>query len=117
MDEARARELLAAERSRIERELAELEQPREDAELAHGDQHLADEASDLYEDELSAGRIDDLREELRAVERAEERLASGTYGVSVESGLPIPDERLEAHPTAERTVEEEARRERGRGRG
>ncbi len=116
MDEARARELLAAERARIERQLAELAQPGEDAELAHGDQHLADEASDLYDDELRAGRVDDLREELRAVERAEERIASGTYGLSVESGVSIPDERLEAYPTAERTVEEETRRERGHAR-
>ncbi len=112
MDEARARELLSKERARIERELAELE-PTGDRELAHGDQHLADEASDLYQDELNTGRIEDLREELRAVERAEKRLEAGTYGLSVESGLPIPDERLEAYPTAERTVEEEARRERG----
>ena len=110
MDDGRARELLAAERARIERELADAEQPREDRELAHGDQHLADEASDLYEDEMRAGRSDDLRERLRAVERAEERLAAGTYGLSVESGVPIPDERLQAEPTAERTVEEEERR-------
>jgi DnaK suppressor protein len=44
------------------------------------------------------------------VERAEKRLAAGTYGLSIESGLPIPDERLEAMPTAERTVGEERRR-------
>jgi RNA polymerase-binding transcription factor len=44
------------------------------------------------------------------VERADERLAAGTYGLSVDSGQPIPDERLEAIPTAERTAEEEARR-------
>jgi DnaK suppressor protein len=110
MDEARARELLAAERARIERELSELEQPGDDSELAHGDQHPADEASDLYEEELRSGRIEDLRAELDAVERAENRLAAGTYGLSIESGLPIPDERLEAVPTAERTVGEEGRR-------
>ncbi len=115
MHEDRARELLAAERARIERLLAALT-PGEDAELAHGDQHLGDEASDLFEDELRVGRIDDLREQLRAVERAEERLASGTYGLSVESGVRIPDERLEAQPTAERTIEEESRRGRGRAR-
>jgi DnaK suppressor protein len=114
MDEARARELLAAERARIERELADLAPRGGDAELTHGDQHQADEASDLYDEEFRAGRIDDLRDELRAVERAEQRLATGTYGLSVESGLPIPDERLEARPTAERTVEEEARRQGGR---
>ena len=109
MDEQRARELLAAERARIERELAELAPEGPDAELAHADQHPADEASDLYDEEFRAGRVGDLREELRAVERAERRLAEGTYGLSVESGAPIPDERLEARPTAERTVEEEAR--------
>jgi DnaK suppressor protein len=67
-------------------------------------------AADLYQDELDEGLSDDLREELSAVERAEARLAAGTYGLSVESGEPIPDERLEAIPTAERTAEEEARR-------
>jgi len=36
------------------------------------------------------------------------RLAAGTYGLSIESGKPIPDERLETLPTAERTAEEEA---------
>ena len=38
---------------------------------------------------------------------AEQRLAGGTYGLTVESGRPIPDERLEVFPAAERTVEEE----------
>ena len=50
--------------------------------------------------------------ELAALERAEARLAAGTYGLSVESGERIPDARLELLPTAERTVEEEARRDR-----
>ena len=65
-------------------------------------------ASELYQDEFDEGRADDLREELAAVDRAEARLAAGNYGLSIESGKPIPDERLEAVPTAERTVEEEA---------
>ena len=59
--------------------------------------------------ELDEGLSDDLRVKLAAVERAEQRLAAGTYGLSIESGDPIPDERLEAVPTAERTVEEQAR--------
>jgi RNA polymerase-binding transcription factor DksA len=49
------------------------------------------------------------RKGLAAVERAEARLAAGTVGLSIESGRPIPDDRLEAVPTAERTAEEEAR--------
>ena len=60
----------------------------------------------LYQDEFDAGRLTDLKDRLAAVERAEERLAAGTYGLSTRSGEPIPDERLEASPTAELTVEE-----------
>jgi DnaK suppressor protein len=108
MDPERARELLAAERKRIERAIARRAHQDTGEEADEGDPFNL--AADLYQDELDEGLGDDLREELAAVERAEARLASGTYGVSVESGEPIPDERLEAIPTAERTAEEEARR-------
>ncbi len=106
MDPERARELLAAERARIERALTRLR--HEDTGEPADDQDPANLASELYQDELDEGRAEDLRRELEAVERAEERLAAGTYGLSVESGQPIPDARLEAIPTAERTAEEEA---------
>ena len=72
------------------------------------DEHLADQASNLYAAEFDEGRSDDLRAELAALERAEARLAAGTYGRSIESGEPIPDERLEVLPTAERTAPEQA---------
>jgi DnaK suppressor protein len=108
MDADRARELLAAERQRIARALARLGHSDDSEEADEYDP--ANLASDLYQDELNEGLSDDLREQLAAVERAEERLAAGTYGLSVESGRPIPDERLEALPTAELTAEEEARR-------
>ena len=105
MDADRARELLAAERQRIERELAGL--GRDEGEPQDEDIDEGEQATDLYQDELDESRQNDLRDQLAAVERAEERLAAGTYGLSVESGQPIPDERLEARPTAELTVEEE----------
>jgi DnaK suppressor protein len=105
MDQERARTLLAAERARLERSLARLGH-QDTGEPAQD--NPANLASDLYQDELDEGRAGDLREELAAIERAEARLAAGTYGLSIESGEPIPDERLEAIPTAERTVEEEA---------
>jgi DnaK suppressor protein len=108
MDPERARELLQAERARIERGLRR---------LGHQDTGEIDDtadpgnlASELYQDELDEGLANDLREQLAAVGRAEARLEAGTYGLSVESGEPIPDERLEAIPTAELTAEEEARR-------
>jgi DnaK suppressor protein len=111
MDKDRARELLRRERERIETALAgEAHLP--DTDLATRDQHLGDQGTELHDDELAAGLRDQLAAELADVERAEERLARGTYGVSIESGEPIPDARLEAHPTAERTAEEQARFER-----
>jgi DnaK suppressor protein len=107
MDPDRARELLSAERARIEHALSRL--GHEDSGEEADDEDPGNLASELYQQELAEGRADDLRRELAAVERAEARLAAGTYGLSVESGKPIPDGRLEAVPTAERTVEEEAR--------
>jgi DnaK suppressor protein len=106
MDPERAQELLAGERERIERALARLR--HQDTGEPADEEDPANLASELYQDELDEGLADDLREELAAVERAEARLAAGTYGRSIESGKPIPDERLEARPTAERTAEEEA---------
>jgi len=112
MSPERARELLAAERERIERTLADLGEPIGTDELSTPDSP-AEQATVLYERELEEGLLEQVRRELEALERAEARLAEGTYGLSVESGEPIPDERLEAYPLAERTVEEERRFERG----
>jgi RNA polymerase-binding transcription factor DksA len=37
-----------------------------------------------------------------------QRVEDGSYGRSIRSGAPIPDERLEADPAAELTVQEAA---------
>ncbi len=108
METTRAKELLKQERDQIERDLAANRRggPEEgDERLEPGDF----ESEGLYQDELDAGLAADLKARLEAVERAEERLAAGTYGLSVRSGEPIPDARLEANPTAELTVEEAER--------
>ena len=111
MDADRAQRLLKRERKRIEQALALLaddplegEDRREPGDL---------DSEDLYQDEFDATRREDLKQEMEALERAEARLRDGTYGLSVESGQPIPDARLEALPTAERTIEEEDRYRRG----
>jgi|ERR1700761_992981 len=106
MDETRAKELLSAERERVEAELASL---RESGRAESSQEAPAGDfnSENLYEDELAEGREGDLQRRLDRVERAEERLAGGTYGLSVKSGAPIPDGRLEAEPLAELTVEEE----------
>src|SRR5437016_14166263 len=112
MDPERARTLLTGQSKRIERAVARL--GHQDTGEPADEEDPANQGADLYQDELDEGLADDLREELAAVERAEARLAAGTYGLSIESGTPIPDERLEAIPTAERTAAEEAAYERGR---
>jgi DnaK suppressor protein len=106
VDSERARQLLAAEREQIEQEMASVkrEGPEEgDARREPGDFN----SEGLYQDEFDAGRTQNLKDRLAALERAEARLAEGTYGRSVRSGEPIPDERLEVNPTAELTVAEQ----------
>jgi DnaK suppressor protein len=112
VDEQRARELLARERARIEHELSEL-RPEFDPDSVDALTETPDEVNEhLYDKERDIGRIAELSDELAAVERAEKRLEEGTYGLSVESGEPIPDGRLELLPTAERTTQEQDRFER-----
>jgi len=111
MDDERAGELLARERSRIERALGGVSRSAGQEAVDASD---ADDAGrDLFEEELDEAAAERLRAELDAVERAERRLAEGTYGVSIVSGEPIADARLEAIPWAERTAEEQARHESG----
>ena len=112
MDREEAAQLLATERKRIEQALGGLDGPLEgDDRIEPGDEGT----EDLYQDEYDQGRREDLRKDLASLERAEARLSEGTYGLSVESGQPIPDDRLRALPTAERTIEEEDSFRRGGG--
>src|SRR5271157_4985279 len=109
MDTQHARELLARERARIDHALGRL--TPHDSEAVTDPYEAADVGGDLFDEELAEGQAERLRDELDAIGRAEKRLADGTYGVSIESGEPIPDGRLEAIPWAERTAEEQARYE------
>jgi DnaK suppressor protein len=112
MDPNRARKLLQQEGQRIKRELDELRAEKSgEGELSTMDQHPADSGTELFEEERVQSMIHRLEDELEAVGRALKRLEEGTFGLSVESGEPIPDARLEAVPHAERTVEEQSRLE------
>jgi DnaK suppressor protein len=70
----------------------------------HGD--MSDSSELLVSEGTDDAVANALRQRLAAIGRAEERLAAGTYGRSIASGAPIPDERLEADPAAELTVDE-----------
>jgi RNA polymerase-binding transcription factor DksA len=47
------------------------------------------------------------------VQAALDRIDNGTYGRCVDCGMPLPDERLEARPEAERCVADQSKRENG----
>jgi RNA polymerase-binding transcription factor len=110
LDEARARELLSLERQRVESSLKGLRRSHQGEvdEIATASD-LAEDAELIEEEQVDDALAEQLRGELEAIERAEERLREGTYGLSVESGEPIPAARLEAIPWAERTSEEQER--------
>jgi DnaK suppressor protein len=116
IDEAHARELLQRERARIESSLADLERVRQsELDEIDTDANPDDDAAVISDEQVEDALAEQLRAELEAVERAEKRLEDGTCGLSVESGQPIPPERLEAIPWAERTPEEQERYERTHG--
>jgi DnaK suppressor protein len=104
MDAERARARLSEEKSRIEKELADLGNTPPGSDEP---EDFGDSGAELDQSGRDSAIREDLKKILAAIERAEQRLDEGTYGVSVVSGKPIPDKRLEALPWAERTVEEE----------
>jgi DnaK suppressor protein len=107
MDEDRARELLRTARAEVQRSLEYTEGSGQEDRAAENDTgDIADPAQSLTAEGMDDAIAASLREHLDALDRAEQRLGNGTYGRSVRSGLPIPDERLEADPAAELTVEE-----------
>ena len=107
MDDERARTLLAAERGRVEQLLeATLGAARDDRVAASDQGDMTEPAEPLVNEQVDDAIVAGLRDRLDAIGRAEQRLADGTYGRSVRSGVMIPDERLEADPAAELTVPE-----------
>jgi DnaK suppressor protein len=110
MDENRAQTLLSARRAELESLLkatqGEGQEDRESEDDASEAGDVDDPAQLLTAEAMDDAIAESLQDQLAAVERAEQRLANGTYGRSVRSGVPIPDARLEVNPAAELTVEE-----------
>ena len=115
MDEARARALLDQERRRLEQLGRAVSRDHDDAVGGSSPEDPVDGAGRRLAEETSQALSERLRARWGALERAEARLAAGTYGASILSGQAIPDERLEAFPLAELTVEEATVRDRNLG--
>jgi RNA polymerase-binding transcription factor len=110
VNDERARELLRAERARVEDLLESVRGDGQSDRSAANEQGDMSDSSELL---VSEGTDDAVANalilRLAAITRAEQRLADGTYGRSIASGEVIPDERLEADPAAELTVDEAER--------
>ena len=116
MDSERARSLLTAERDEVQGLLKGAETDSQEARASEVDSEAGDygdAAQPLQAQGEGDAIAESLRNRLEAIERALRRLDDGTYGKSVRSGDPIPDERLEADPAAELTIEEAREAERG----
>src|SRR5918994_5444797 len=83
----------------------------EDLGESEGDQTLdsGDLSHDMFTREMDASIGEQTERRLGEVDRALRKIEEGTYGLSDESGEPIPEGRLEAVPEAVRTVEEQQR--------
>ena len=109
MNDEQAKELLRAERARVESLLDAVKgDGQSDRSAANEQGDMSDSSETLVSEGTDDAVADGLTVRLAAIERAEQRLATGTYGRSIASGDLIPDERLEADPAAELTVDEAA---------
>jgi RNA polymerase-binding transcription factor len=107
MDEERARALLDQERARVLRLLGGADAvDRADRDAVDQDAGSSDAAGLLASQGTDDALTAELQGRLAALDRAEQRLSAGTFGRSIRSGQTIPDDRLEADPAAELTIEE-----------
>jgi len=110
-------EFVQQQRQRLEELREELSQLRDGLEEDQRDRaenegdmtenDSGDMSQSLFTREVDATVEEQVERRLQHVERALQKIAEGTYGISDESGEPIPRGRLEAVPEAIRTVEEQ----------
>ena len=109
---------LKAELERVRGGLQEDERFRAEEEEDFTEHDSGDMSQSLFTREVDATVERQVERRLAHVERALQKIEEGTYGLSDDSGGPIPRGRLEAVPEAIRTVEEQERsREAYRHRG
>jgi DnaK suppressor protein len=102
---ARARELLDDERERTLARLARLQEEHGgfvEASLNSNadDEHDPEGTTIAFERSQVGALIGQARQRLTEVDAALARVEAATYGICLHCGVTIPDERLEARPTA-----------------
>ena len=104
--EALREQLLGADLGRLARERTSQEERGGEAE------EFEDKAQTSAANEINLALHDVDERRVQAVDRALQKIAEGSYGLSDMSGEPIAKARLESTPEAVLTVEEEAEKER-----
>jgi DnaK suppressor protein len=94
----------------------ESEEAADNAQTSGQAREYEDDAQKLAELELAGSLSAAEDDRLSNVERALQKIADGSYGLSDASGAPIPIERLEATPEALYTLAEQASRDAARQR-
>ena len=109
---------LQSELERVRNGLGDDQRFRAEEEEDFTEHDAGDLSQSLFTREVDATVEEQVGRRLQHVERALQKIEEGTYGLSDDSGKPIPRGRLEAVPEALRTVEEQERsRESYRNRG
>ncbi|MEM7625677.1 MAG: TraR/DksA C4-type zinc finger protein [Planctomycetota bacterium] len=108
------RQLLLERRAEIIGDVQGLEAARSGnaGEISHMPLHMADVGSDNYEQEFMLGLMESERQIIIEIDEALQRQVDKTYGVCIESGVPIGRPRLEAKPWAKYCIEVARERER-----
>ena len=99
---------------RIREGVAEDERDLGEKEGDFTEHDFGDLSQDMFTREMDASIGEQAERRLGEVDRALQKIDEGTYGLSDDSGEPIPRGRLEAVPEALRTVEEQQRFEQDR---
>lgn len=99
---------------RIREGVAEDERDLGEKEGDFTEHDFGDLSQDMFTREMDASIGEQAERRLGEVDRALQKIDEGTYGLSDDSGEPIPRGRLEAVPEAIRTVEEQQRFEQER---
>jgi DnaK suppressor protein len=105
MDDDRARELLAAERTDAQRLIASLSSDIVDlSEAREGDnsddEHDPEGSTLAFERSQASTLLTESRNRLEEIAEAESRIEAGTFGICTNCGKPIAEARLEARPYA-----------------
>ena len=100
---------LKAELERVRAGLEEDQKFRAEEEGDFTQHDSGDMSQSLFTREVDATVELQVERRLQYVERALQKIEEGTYGLSDDSGEPIPRGRLEVAPEAIRTVEEQQR--------